>query len=346
VKLDGNNRILVTQGLARIRAGRASPGITALLEVASRSARQAGAYDLAFAVGPRLNAAGRLTDMSVGIECLLTQNEAKAAELAKQLDALNRERRDIEAGMQETALALLESIDVGDTYSLSLYDESWHQGVIGILAARLRERFHRPAIAFASAAGDEAKGSGRSIPGLHIRDALDLVTKRHPGLILRFGGHAAAAGLTIRRVDVAKFTAAFEAVARELIDPIDRERLIETDGPLSPADANLDFAESLEARVWGQGFAIPSFFDDFEVLEQRVVGSRHLKLRLRRPGAAEVLDAILFGQQEPLPDRVATVYRVQVNEYNGKRLVQLLLDYWQPGTDTRANPGTDLVARH
>jgi single-stranded-DNA-specific exonuclease len=333
VRLDDNNRILVDQGLRRIRGGRARAGIDALLRVAGRDPSRASAYDLGFVVGPRLNAAGRLTDMSVGIECLLTQDPKRAAELAKQLDSLNRERRDIEAGMQETALALMDKIDVADTFSLSLYDESWHQGVIGILAARLRERFHRPAIAFAPADGGEAKGSGRSIRGLHLRDALDLVTKRHPGLILRFGGHAAAAGLTIRRVDVAQFATAFEAVVRELVGPADLERLIETDGELSSSDMNLDFAGTLEAQVWGQGFAMPSFFDDFEVIEQRIVGGRHLKLKLRRPGGQNVLDAIAFGQEAPLPERVAGVYRVQVNEYNGKRSVQLVLDYWQPGTD-------------
>ena len=346
VRLDDNNRILVDQGLRRIRAGRARAGIDALLRVAGRDSSRVSAYDLGFVVGPRLNAAGRLTDMSVGIECLLTQDPSRAAELAKQLDALNRERRDIEAGMQETALALVDKIDVADSFSLSLYDESWHQGVIGILAARLRERFHRPAIAFAPADEGAAKGSGRSIRGLHLRDALDLVTKRHPGLILRFGGHAAAAGLTVRRGDIPQFAAAFEGVVRELVGPAELERLIETDGELSPSDVNLDFAEALGAQVWGQGFAVPSFFDDFEVMEQRVVGGRHLKLRLRRPGRQDLLDAIAFGQETPLPRTVAAVYRVQVNEYNGNRTVQLVLDHWQPRADAGGAPGIDLVARH
>lgn len=340
VRLDDNNRILIDQGLRRIRAGRARAGIDALLRIAGRDPARASTYDLGFVAGPRLNAAGRLTDMSVGIECLLTRDPIRAAELAKQLDSLNRERRDIEAGMQDTALALMDRVDVTDTFSLSLYDESWHQGVIGILAARLRERFHRPAIAFAPADGGEAKGSGRSIHGLHLRDALDLVTKRNPGLVLRFGGHAAAAGLTIRRTDIAEFTAAFEAVVRQLIGPADLERLIETDGELSPSDMNLDFAEALDAQVWGQGFAVPSFAGDFEVVEQRIVGGRHLKLRLRRPDEQAVVDAILFGQETPLPRRVATVYRVQVNEYNGKRSVQLVLDSWQPGAGAGESHGT------
>ena len=331
VRLDDNNRILVDQGLKRIRAGRARPGIAALLRVAGRDPARASAYDLGFVLGPRLNAAGRLTDMSVGIECLLARDNGRAAELAAQLDTLNRERRDIEAGMQETALALMERIAPADSYSLSLYDETWHQGVVGILAARLRERFNRPVIAFAPGAEGEAKGSGRSIPGLHLRDALDLVSKRYPGLILRFGGHAAAAGLTVRSADMAAFENAFEQVVRELLTPGDLERVIETDGGLEPDDVSLPFAELLAAQVWGQGFAPPLFFDEFEVSEQKIVGGRHLKLRLRRIAAEPVFNAILFGRDAPLPSRVSTVYRVQVNEFNGMRSVQLVLDHWQPG---------------
>ena len=330
VRLDDNNRILVDQGLRRIRAGRARTGIDALFRVAGRDPSRVSTYDLGFVVGPRLNAAGRLTDMSVGIECLLTQDPIRAAELAKQLDSLNRERRDIEAGMQETALALMDKIDVADTFSLSLYDESWHQGVIGILAARLRERFHRPAIAFAPADGGEAKGSGRSIPGLHLRDALDLVTKRHPGLILRFGGHAAAAGLTVRSADVAAFTAAFEEVVRDLVGPADLERLIETDGSLLAAEIDLAFAEALESGIWGQGFMPPVFCDEYEIADQRVVGGRHLKLRLRAPDSARTFDGILFGHDDPLPPRIRAVYRVQVNEFKATRSVQLLVQHWQP----------------
>ena len=330
VRLDDNNRILVDQGLKRIRAGRARRGIAALLRVAGRDPARVSAYDLGFVLGPRLNAAGRLTDMSVGIECLLARDSGRAAELAAQLDALNRERRDIEAGMQETALALMERIAPADSYSLSLYDESWHQGVVGILAARLRERFNRPVIAFAPGGDGNAKGSGRSIPGLHLRDALDLVSKRHPGLILRFGGHAAAAGLTVRSADMAAFENAFEQTVRELLTPADLERVIETDGGLEPEDVSLPFAELLAAQVWGQGFAPPSFFDDFEVTEQKIVGGRHLKLRLRRKPAEPAFNAIVFGRDAPLPSRVSAVYRVQVNEFNGKRSVQLVLDHCQP----------------
>jgi single-stranded-DNA-specific exonuclease len=331
VQLDDNNRILVDQGLKRIRAARARPGITALLRVAGRDPARVVAYDLGFVLGPRLNAAGRLTDMSVGIECLLARDSDRAAELAAQLDALNRERRDIEAGMQETALALMERIAPADAYSLSLYDETWHQGVVGILAARLRERFNRPVIAFAPGGNGEAKGSGRSIPGLHLRDALDLVSKRHPGLILRFGGHATAAGLTVRSADMAAFENAFEQTVRGLLTPADLEHVIETDGGLEPDDVSLPFAELLAAQVWGQGFPPPSFFDEFEVTEQKVVGSRHLKLRLRRRLAEPAFNAILFGRSAPLPSRVSAVYRVQVNEFNGMRSVQLVLDHWQPG---------------
>jgi single-stranded-DNA-specific exonuclease len=330
VRLDDNNRILVSQGLKRIRAGRARPGIAALLRVAGRDPARVSAYDLGFVLGPRLNAAGRLTDMSVGIECLLAREGGRAAELAAQLDTLNRERRDIEAGMQETALALMERIVPAEAYSLSLYDETWHQGVIGILAARLRERFNRPVIAFAPGGHGEAKGSGRSIPGLHLRDALDLVSKRHPGLILRFGGHAAAAGLTVRSADMAAFENAFEQTVRELLTPADLERVIETDGGLEPEDVSLPFAELLAAQVWGQGFAPPSFFDEFEVAEQKALGHRHLKLRLRRKPGEAAFNAILFGREAPLPSRVSAVYRVQVNEFNGMRSVQLVLDHWQP----------------
>ena len=330
VRLDDNNRILVDQGLRRIRAGRAHAGIYALFNVAGRDASCAAAYDLGFVVAPRLNAAGRLTDMSLGIECLLTADASRAAELAQQLDALNHKRRDIEAGMQETALALMDKIDVADSFSVCLFDESWHQGVIGILAARLRERYHRPAIAFAKGDGAEAKGSGRSIPGLHLRDALDLVAKRHPGLILRFGGHAAAAGLTVRSADIPVFAAAFEVVVGELVEPADLERLIETDGGLPPAEINLNFAEALGATVWGQGFRPPAFCDEYEIAEQRVVGGKHLKLRLRTSDPVRLFDAILFGHSEPLPNRIRAVYGVQVNEYNSTRSVQLLVEHWQP----------------
>jgi len=332
VRLDDNNRILVHHGLQRIRAGRAHAGVEALISVAGRDAARVSTYDLGFVLGPRLNAAGRLSDMSVGIECLLTQDHVKSAELAKQLDSLNRERRDIEAGMQATALALVDKIDVADNFSISLYDPAWHQGVIGILAARLRERFHRPAIAFAASGSGEAKGSGRSIPGLHLRDALDLVTKRNPNLILRFGGHAAAAGLTLRTDQIAAFGVAFESVVRELIGPADLEHFVETDGSLPPAEITLAFAEALERPVWGQGFKSPTFGDTFEIAEQRVIGGKHLKLRLKMADSTRTFEGILFGRQELFPNRIFGVYGVQVNEYNAVRSVQLLVEHWQDGS--------------
>ncbi|MBM3340497.1 MAG: single-stranded-DNA-specific exonuclease RecJ [Betaproteobacteria bacterium] len=327
VRLDDNNRILVQQGLQRIRAGRAQPGISALLRVAGRDPARAGTYDLGFAAGPRLNAAGRLTDMSLGIECLITDDAARAQAIAHELDALNRERRAIEADMQETALAALEQSADASGYTLSLYDDQWHQGVIGIVASRLKDKFHRPAVAFARGNDGEIKGSGRSIRGLHLRDALDLVSKRAPGLILRFGGHAAAAGLTLREPDFARFRDAFEAVVRTLLRPADLEREIETDGSLPLEHATLEAAHALRGGIWGQGFPEPGFTDTFEVAQQRVVGERHLKLRLRREGC--VFDGILFGHCNPLPARIRAVYRFSANEYNGVSSTQLVLDHWE-----------------
>ncbi|MFN0038792.1 MAG: single-stranded-DNA-specific exonuclease RecJ [Burkholderiales bacterium] len=330
VRLDRNNRILVEKGLARIRAARARPGIAALFRVAGRDAARASTYDLGFVLGPRLNAAGRLTDMSLGIECLLSRSAERADDLAAQLDTLNKERREIESGMQDSALASLNAMQGNDNWSLCLFDASWHQGVIGILAARLRERFHRPAIAFAPSDRDEAKGSGRSIRGLHLRDALDRVAKLNPGLILKYGGHAAAAGLTIRQSDIAAFTAAFEKAVRSLIGPAELEQVIETDGPLAEADLTLPLAESLASQVWGQGFAEPLFHGEYDVVEQRIVGGRHLKLRLRARSDGNVFDAILFGQSAPLPETLLAVFRLQVNEFRGNRSLQLVVDHWRP----------------
>ncbi len=325
VRLDDNNRLLVQQGLQRMRAGRAQPGITALFSAAGRDIRRAGAYDLGFVAGPRLNAAGRLTDMSLGIECLTTDDAIRAADIARQLDQLNRQRRDIEADMQASALATMDDVEPG--YSLSLFDPQWHQGVIGILASRLRERFHRPTFAFAAAGNGELKGSGRSIPALHLRDALDLVSKRHPRLILRFGGHAAAAGLSLREDTFGDFRAAFEAVTRDLLTPADLEREWISDGELPPEDLTLDNAAALAAAVWGQGFPELRFHDRFEVAAQRVVGARHLKLRLRR--GAQLLDAMLFGDAGPLPDTIVATYRLSANHYNGNVSLQLILEHWQ-----------------
>ena len=334
VRLDDNNRLLVQQGLQRMRAGRAHAGITALFNAAGRDVRRAGAYDLGFVAGPRLNAAGRLTDMSLGIECLTTDDPIRAGDIAGQLDQLNRQRRDIEADMQESALARVE--DVAPGYTLSLYDPQWHQGVIGILASRLRERFHRPTFAFAAAGNGELKGSGRSITALHLRDALDLVSKRHPQLILRFGGHAAAAGLSLREGAFDDFREAFEAVARELLTPGDLDREWVTDGPLPPEDMTLANAAAIADAVWGQGFPEPRFHDCFEVAAQRIVGERHLKLRLRREASplgerrgSQLIDAMLFGHADPLPQSIAATYRLSANHYNGSVTLQLILEHWQ-----------------
>jgi len=328
VRLDDNNRILVEQGLARIRSGKTWPGVAALLAVAGRTAARASTYDLGFALGPRLNAAGRLEDMAIGIECLATNDAGTAERLARELDRINRERRAIEADMHGDALARLEHLSPQDGYSLCLFDPGWHQGVVGILAARLKERLHRPVIAFARGTAGELKGSGRSIRALHMRDALDLVAKREPGLIVRFGGHAAAAGLTLREEGFERFQAAFEAAAQRLLTPADLERVIETDGALEAAELTLDAARILGRPVWGQGFPQPTFDGEFEVAAQRVVGGRHLKLKLAANGA--VYEAMLFAHSAPLPPRVHAVYRLEVNEYNDAQRLQLTLEHWRP----------------
>jgi single-stranded-DNA-specific exonuclease len=326
VKLDDNNRRLVEQGLQRIRNGRSQAGIQALLAAAGREHERVGTYDLGFVVGPRLNAAGRLTDMSLGIECLTTNDATRAAEIAAQLDQLNHQRRDIEADMQASALAELAEIPSG--YTLSVYHPQWHQGVIGILASRLREQFHRPTFAFATGAAGELKGSGRSIPGLHLRDALDLISKRQPQLILRFGGHAAAAGLTIAESAFATFQHAFESVAQELLSAADLTRQWVTDGPLAVTEATLAQADIIATHVWGQGFPEPRFFDQFKVIHQRIVGTRHLKLRLARE--AVLFEAILFGQAEFLPEQIEASYRLSTNHYKGASTLQLIIEHWQP----------------
>ena len=330
VPLDANNRTLVTRGIERIRNGRCRPGVNALFRIAGRDPRHASSYDLGFVAGPRLNAAGRLTDMTIGIECLLATNISRAEELAGQLDSLNRERRALEARMQTSAIDIVDKIDVNDRFALSLYDDSWHHGVVGILDSRLRERFNRPVFAFAPSADNEAKGSGRSIAGLHLRDALDVLTKRHPDLVLKFGGHAMAAGLSIRRENVDSFARAFDQVVRSLLNPEDLDQRIEVDGSLTADDFSLEVAEMLEAQVWGQGFVSPRFCDVFEVVDQRVVGGRHRKLQIRPDGKSKVLEAMRFGDDAKLPDRVECVYRLQVNAFRGVRSPQLVLDSWAP----------------
>jgi single-stranded-DNA-specific exonuclease len=327
VPLDFNNRVLVTQGLRRIRAGRMQEGLRALFAVAGREPMRASAFDLGFLLAPRLNAAGRLSDMSLGIECLTTGDRGRALEIARQLDDLNRARRAIESEMQAQAEELVAKVSVGESCSISLYDPAWHQGVVGILAGRLKDRYYRPTFAFAPASSGEIRGSGRSIAGLHLRDALDLLAKREPGLLLRFGGHAAAAGLTLRAADFERFARGFETVASELLSPAQLARSIETDGSLEPAYLDLGLARLLDHQVWGQGFPQPLFCDDFEVLGQRVVGEKHLKLKLARAG--RTLEAMRFNALDPLPQQVRAAYRLSVEEFRGAQNLQLVIEHWE-----------------
>ena len=325
VRLDHNNRVLVEQGLQRIRAGRVCPGMRALMQVAGRDPARASTYDLGFMVGPRLNAAGRLDDMSLGIECLLADNERMALELATKLDQLNRERRAIESDMKDTALTTLAEVDVGNRYSLAMFDPGWHQGVVGILASRIREKYHRPVIAFASDGHGNLKGSGRSIKGFHMRDALDLVTKHQPELISKFGGHAMAAGLTIPESAMADFALAFETVARGLLTPADLAERLETDGTLDAGELDFDFVSAIDAQVWGQGFVAPSFTGAFKVVDQRVVGEKHLKLKISMGGIT--FEAMRFGSADALNTSIDAVFRPSINEFRGQKTLQLVLDY-------------------
>ncbi len=327
VRLDHNNRILVAQGLQRMRADRMQPGIRALFAAAGRDATRATTFDMGFALGPRLNAAGRLADMSLGIECLITDDMGRALNIAQELDKLNRERRAIEADMQEGALAGLDAIDPGARASLTLFEPEWHQGVIGILAGRIKEKFHRPTVAFARGGEGELKGSGRSIPGLHLRDALDLVTKQAPDLILKFGGHAMAAGLTIREADLARFEQIFEAVVTRLIDPADLTRSLETDGALEDSLYSLETARLLEREIWGQGFAAPVFDDTFRVENQRILKDKHLKLQLKKGNTR--LEAIRFNHADPAAPAIHAAFRLAVNEYNGVASIQLMLEHFE-----------------
>jgi single-stranded-DNA-specific exonuclease len=325
VRLDHNNRILVEQGLTRIRAGRMCAGIRALLTVAGRVSARASTYDLGFVIGPRINAAGRLENMRIGIECLLAESDEAAMKIAQQLDQLNRDRRDIEADMKDTALTTLADIDVTQRYALALFEPTWHQGVVGILASRIREKYHRPVIAFASDGTGNLKGSGRSIAGLHMRDALDLITKRFPGVITKFGGHAMAAGLTIPASAMTDFAKAFETVVRDLLTPADLHERIETDGALAAEELDFDFVTAIENQVWGQGFAAPSFTGDFRVIEQRVVGEKHLKLKVNMGGTT--FEAMRFGSPDALNSTIGAVFRPSINEFRGNRTLQLILDH-------------------
>lgn len=331
VRLDQNNRILVQQGLLRIRSERCCAGIAALLHLARREISKTSAYELGFILGPRLNAAGRLDDMSLGIRCLLTDDPGEAAQLAAQLDALNHERRNIEADMQESALRALEHIAPEDSYSLTLYDDSWHQGVIGILASRLKDKFHRPSIVFAPAGEGLLKGSGRSIPGLHLRDALDLVAKRHPHLLQKFGGHAMAAGLSLQAAHFAEFQQAFETVAQDLLSPSDLEKVLETDGELGAGDYSQDIAQRLSQQVWGQGFPEPVFEGVFRVVQHRIVGEKHLKLRLANDHVE--IDAMHFFSTDVPPGEILAIYSLGINEYNGRTSLQLIVRHWETTED-------------
>ena len=327
VKLDPNNRILVTQGIKRIRAGRMQAGLKALFSASGRESSRASGFDLGFMLGPRLNAAGRLADMSLGVECLVTDDPGRALNIARELDALNRERRGIEGDMQAQAETLLRDFVAADNSSICVYDPAWHQGVIGILASRVKDKLHRPTIAFARGENGELKGSGRSISALHLRDALDLVTKREPGILIRFGGHAAAAGLTLLEADYARFVKSFEAVVREMVGPAQLVRTIETDGTLDTGDFNLDLAQKLDQEVWGQGFPQPLFCDEFKVTSQRIVGEKHLKLKLARGG--KTMEGIRFNAAEPCPASVRAAYRLSINDYNGVRSVQVIVEDWE-----------------
>lgn len=328
VRLDHNNRILVAQGLERIRSGRARPGLLALLRAGRRDPSRVTSTDLGFVAGPRLNAAGRIADMRIGIDCLLADDASEAERLAQRLDALNRERRDLQADMQREAEAALVGFAVADGASICLFDPGWHAGIVGLLAGRIKDQHHRPTIVFAADDSGLLKGSGRSIAGLHLRDALDLIDRRHPGMIARFGGHAAAAGLSLPAEQVDAFASAFEQVCREQLDPASLARVIETDGELAPADCTLDAVRQLEQLVWGQGFPAPAFDGEFAVLEQRALNGGHLKLWLQH--GQERREAILFGQAEPLPAHIRAVFTPSINEWNGRSSVQLQVQHWEP----------------
>ncbi len=326
VKLDQNNRILVNQGLKRMREGKLTPGLRAIFRAAGRDPAKATSLDLGFIVGPRLNAAGRLADMSLGIEALITDDEGRALSIAQQLDALNRERKDIESGMQDQALIHLETLYTGDGAGVALFDPEWHQGVIGILASRIKDKLHRPVFAFAPGENGEIKGSGRSIPGLHLRDALDLISKRSPGLLLRFGGHAMAAGATMMEANFPRFRDLFAQIADELIAPADLTRTLETDGPLEAAYVAISTVNLLENEVWGQGFSPPIFEDEFVVENQRILKEKHLKLRLRKDDLR--LDAIQFNfSTAPSGNRIRAAYRLAINDYNGVQTPQLMIEH-------------------
>ena len=331
VKLDANNRRLVAQGLKRIRAGALPAGLKALFTAAGRQAATATTFDFGFALGPRINAAGRLSDMTLGIECLLTDDAGRAEELAQALDGINRERRVIEGDMREQAMEIAESLfDEGDEPppAICVFDPDFHEGVVGIVASRIKDKLHRPTFVFAasSAVGkeDELKGSGRSIPGFHLRDALDLIAKRHPGVLLRFGGHAMAAGCTVAEEHLDVFEEALNQVATEWLDVATLTRSLETDGPLAPEYLRVDLVDTLHKEVWGQGFAPPMFSEEVDVMSQRLVGEKHLALKLKHQG--QPVDGIWFGRTAQLPRRVKLAFRLDADEWQGQRRVRFLVE--------------------
>jgi single-stranded-DNA-specific exonuclease len=330
VKLDANNRRLVAQGLQRVRSGRLQPGVAALFTTAGREAQRASAFDFGFALGPRLNAAGRLADMTLGIECLLTDDHARAAELAQQLDAINRERREVEGGMREQAEVqldrLLQELPTKEQAPAALvfFDEEFHEGVVGIVASRLKDRMHRPTFVFARGRDGLLKGSGRSIEGFHLRDALDLVCKRNPALLRRFGGHAMAAGCTLEAEQLSAFREGFAQVARECLSPAVLEHRLATDGALEPQWFTPEVVRLLDAQVWGQAFEPPLFEGSFEIVSQRIVGEKHLKLSVRRDGLQH--DAIWFGHTDALPPSIRLAFRLQLNAWQGHERLQLVIE--------------------
>ncbi|NDP61970.1 single-stranded-DNA-specific exonuclease RecJ [Polaromonas sp.] len=332
VKLDANNRRLVAQGMKRIRAGALPAGIASLFKAAGRQAPTATTFDFGFALGPRINAAGRLADMTLGIECLLTDDTARADELAQMLDGINRERRSIESGMRDQAQLAADAMideDEEPPPAIAIFDPDFHEGVVGIVASRIKDRLHRPTFVFAASQAPgkehELKGSGRSIPGFHLRDALDLVAKRHPGVLLRFGGHAMAAGCTIAEEHFEQFEHGLQQVAREWLDAATLTRRLDTDGPLAPEYRRADLVDTLHKEVWGQGFAAPTFSEEVEVVSQRLVGDdKHLSLKLKHQG--EPVDGIWFGHTEALPARVTLAFRLDTNEWKGVRRVQFLIE--------------------
>lgn len=324
VPLDANNRILVANGLARIRQRRCSPGILALYAVAGKQPDRAQSTDLGFLLGPRLNAAGRMDDMRIGIRCLLTDDMGEALKLAQELDRLNMARRSVEAQMKSDAASILNQLDIHATAGISLYDPTWHGGVVGILAGRIKEQMHRPTIVFAGDGSGQIKGSGRSIPGLHLRDALDHLTKRYPDLILKFGGHAMAAGLTIRESDFSLFQSAFDALVDQLLPAEARQQNLHVDGSLGEGDLNLNSARLLGEEIWGQGFPAPIFANRFQILESRLLQDKHLKLTVA--SGQQRIDAIRFNDTT-LPTADDTLaYALDINHYNGVERPQLRIE--------------------